>query len=67
MDVATPTQRSPGRKLLFAILVGLLLSIPLFTVWLLIYDRQSQSETARASITEGWGGPQTFADRKSVV
>jgi inner membrane protein len=59
--------RSPGRKLLFAILVGVLLSIPLFTVWLLIYDRQSQSETARASITEGWGGPQTFAGPMLVI
>jgi inner membrane protein len=60
-------ERSPGRKLLFAILVGVLLSIPLFTVWLLVYDRQSQSETARASIAEGWGGPQTFAGPMLII
>jgi len=66
MDDAKP-ERSPGRKLLFAMLVGFILSIPLFAVWLLIYDRQSQSDTARASITEGWGGPQTFAGPMLVI
>jgi inner membrane protein len=66
MDDALP-ERSPGRKLLFAMLVGFILSIPLFAVWLLIYDRQSQSDTARASITEGWGGPQTFAGPMLVI
>lgn len=50
--------RSPGTKLLFAMLIAALLTIPLFTVYLLVYDRQSQSTTARASIAEGWGGPQ---------
>lgn len=53
-------QRSPGRKFLLAVLVGLALSIPLFVTWLLVYDRQSQSEQARSSIAEGWGGPQTL-------
>ncbi len=53
--------RTPGRKLLMAILIGALLAIPLFTVYMLVYDRQSQSDTARASIAEGWGGPQTMA------
>lgn len=67
MSDVTSAGRSPGRKLLFALLVGLLLSIPLFTVWLLIYDRQSQSDTARTSITEGWGGPQTFAGPMLVI
>jgi inner membrane protein len=31
------------------------LTIPLFSVWLLVYDRQTQSNEATASITEGWG------------
>jgi len=53
--------RTPGRKLLLAVLIAALLAIPLFAVYLLVYDRQSQSETARASIAEGWGGPQTIA------
>jgi inner membrane protein len=57
----TVEQRTPGRKLLFAVLIGALLAIPLFTVYMLVYDRQSQSQTARASIAEGWGGPQTIA------
>jgi inner membrane protein len=61
------TERSPGAKLGLAILVGLLLSIPLFSVWLLVYDRQSQSETARASIAEGWGGPQQIAGPLLVI
>ena len=53
--------RTPGRKLFTAILVAALLTIPLFTVYLLVYDRQSQSETARSSIAAGWGGPQVMA------
>lgn len=53
--------RTPGNKLTVAILIAALLAIPLFAVYLLVYDRQSQSETARASIAEGWGGPQTIA------
>ena len=53
--------RTPAGKLLLAILVALGLSIPLFCVWLLVYDRENQSEQARASITEGWGGTQTVA------
>src|SRR5687768_2394309 len=52
-------QRSPGRKFVLAILVGLALSIPLFVTWLLVYDRQSQSEEDRSSIAACWGGPQS--------
>lgn len=59
--------RSPGTKLLFAVLIGFLLAIPLFSVWLLVYDRQQQSETARASIAEGWGGPQQIAGPLLVI
>ena len=44
-----------------AILIALLLAVPLFAVYLLVYDRQEQSNIARASIAEGWGGPQTIA------
>ncbi|WP_447726734.1 cell envelope integrity protein CreD [Sphingomonas koreensis] len=55
------TERSHATKLLLALLVAGLLSIPLFAVYLLVYDRQNQSETARTSISEGWGGPQTLA------
>lgn len=54
-------EKTPGQKLTIAILVGLLLAIPLFSVWALVYDRQNQSETAINSITEGWGGEQALA------
>ncbi|MBB3764481.1 cell envelope integrity protein CreD [Sphingomicrobium lutaoense] len=54
-------EKSPGQKLVLAILIGLLLAIPLFSVWALVYDRQSQSEVAQGSITEGWGGPQAIS------
>lgn len=54
-------QRSPGGKLLLCILLGLLLAVPLFATYLLVWDRQSQSETARAAIAQGWGGPQLIA------
>ncbi|NNM78271.1 cell envelope integrity protein CreD [Sphingomonas sp. ID1715] len=69
MDDAAPARRdrTPGAKFLFAGLIGLLLAIPLFSVYLLVYDKQSQSETARASIAEGWGGPQTMAGPFLVI
>jgi inner membrane protein len=60
-------QRSPGRKLLFAVLIAVALAIPLFSVWLLVYDRQSQSSEASLSITEGWGGPQTLSGPVLVI
>jgi inner membrane protein len=60
-------ERTPGSKLLLAILVGLALSIPLFCVWLLVYDRQSQSEQAAASITQGWGDPQAMTGPLLVI
>lgn len=52
---------TPARKMAMAILIALLLAVPLFAVYLLVYDRQEQSNIARASIAEGWGGPQTIA------
>lgn len=61
------TDRSPGTKLALAIFIGFLLSFPLFTVWLLVYDRQQQSEFARTSIAEGWGGPQVIAGPTLVI
>jgi inner membrane protein len=55
---ASDSERTPGFKLALAIVVGLVLTIPLFSVWLLVYDRQTQSDEATASITEGWGDKQ---------
>ena len=60
-------ERSPGAKLGLAILVGIVLAVPLFAVWMLVYDRQMQSQTAQASIAEGWGGPQTLAGPLLVI
>ena len=60
-------ERTPGGKFALVVLLGLLLSIPLAMVWALVYDRQQQSETARASIAEGWGGPQTIAGPLLVI
>ena len=53
-------ERTPGFKLFLAIVVAGALVIPLFSVWLLVYDRQSQEEEATSSITAGWGGPQVM-------
>ena len=55
------SERSPGFKLGLAIVVGFLLTIPLFSIYLLAYDRESQSREAAASITAGWGGSQTMS------
>lgn len=59
--------RAPALKLLLALLVAAALAVPLFTVYLLVYDRQTQSATARASIAEGWGGPQTIGGPVLVI
>jgi inner membrane protein len=60
-------ERTPGFKLALAIAVGLILTIPLFSVWLLVYDRQTQSNEATASITAGWGGAQAIAGPVLVI
>jgi inner membrane protein len=62
-----PQERSPGNKLILVILVAAVLSVPLFMVWLIVYDRQSQSEVAQQSIAEGWAGPQTIAGPLLVI
>ncbi|WP_353204668.1 cell envelope integrity protein CreD [Sphingomonas sp.] len=59
--------RTPGIKLLFALLIATFLAIPLFTVYLLVYDRQNQSQTAQRSIAEGWGGPQSISGPVLVI
>ena len=58
---------TPGFKLFLTIIVGLALTIPLFSVWLLVYDRQTQQQEATRSITEGWGGPQAMAGPVLVI
>lgn len=60
-------ERSPGIKLLFAVLIGAALTIPLLLVYALVYDRQDQSRTAQVSINAGWGGPQVIAGPLVVV
>jgi inner membrane protein len=54
-------------KLGLAILIAMGLTIPLFSVWLMVYDRERQSVEAQASIAEGWGGPQTIAGPLLVI
>ena len=58
----------PGFKLFLAIVVGLVLTIPLFSVWLLVYDRQTQSERGDgARSPQGWGGPQAMSGPVLVI
>jgi inner membrane protein len=66
MSVAT-SPRSPSTKLGLAVLIGFLLSIPLFSIWLMVYDREQQSAEAKASIAQGWGGPQTIAGPLLII
>ncbi|WP_037552398.1 cell envelope integrity protein CreD [Sphingomonas sp. URHD0057] len=61
------SERTPGFKLFLTVVVGLVLTIPLFSVWLLVYDRQTQSEEAARSITAGWGGPQAMSGPVLVI
>lgn len=60
-------ERSPGIKLLLASLIGLALVIPLMLVYALVWDRESQSQTAQDAINAGWGGPQIIAGPVVVV
>ena len=60
-------QRTPGFRLFMTIIIGLVLAIPLFSVYLLAYDRQSQQQEATRSITAGWGGPQAMAGPVLVI
>lgn len=59
--------RSPGHKFGLVILIGLVLTIPLFSVWLMVYDRESQSTDAKAGIAAGWGGPQAVSGPLLVI
>lgn len=60
-------ERSPGIKLLFAALVAFVLMAPLMLVYALVWDRQSQSQTAQNAINAGWGGPQVITGPVVVV
>ncbi len=60
-------EKSPGIKLLFAVLIGLALIVPLVFVYALVNDRQGQSRNAQQSIAAGWGGSQVIAGPVIVV
>ena len=60
-------ERTPGSKLALAIGIAFLLSIPLFSIYLLNYGRQSESREATESITSGWGGTQTIGGPVLVI
>src|SRR5205814_4633519 len=60
-------ERTPGMKLLITLLIAAALTIPVFMVWFLVYDRQNQSEQATQSITAGWGGPQALTGPVLVI
>jgi inner membrane protein len=66
MQIMT-TERSPGWKLFFAGIIGLLLIIPLMMVYALLWDRQEQSNIAQNSIAAGWGGPQVVVGPVLVI
>lgn len=58
---------SPAVRLFITIAVAIALTIPLLSVWVLIYDRQQQSNVAQSSIAEGWGGPQVVSGPLLVI
>jgi inner membrane protein len=63
----TDIERTPGFKLLLAIVVAMALTVPLFSIWLLVYDRKTQSDEATASITQGWGAAQVVSGPVLVI
>src|SRR5579872_5495021 len=60
-------EHTPGFKFMLAILVGIALTIPLFSIYLLNSDRQSQQREATNSITAGWGGPQAMTGPLLII
>ena len=60
-------EHTPGFKLFLALVVGAILTVPLFSVWLLVYDRQSQQVEATSSITAGWGAAQVMGGPLLVI
>eukprot|EP01136_Pigoraptor_vietnamica_P039177 Opistho-1_new@109512 len=61
------SERSPGIKLVIAVLIAVALMVPLLMIYGLLWDRQQQAETAQASIGQGWGGQQTIAGPVIVI
>lgn len=64
---AEKRERSPGVKLVIAVLIAAALMVPLLMVYGLLWDRQQQAETAQQSIGQGWGGQQTIAGPVIVI
>ncbi len=62
-----PGERSPGTKLIIAVAIATVLMVPLLLIYGLVWDRQTQAETAQASIGQGWGGSQTISAPVLVV
>jgi len=52
--------RSPGLKLLLVGLISVVMSVPLFFVFLVLHDRQEYAQAAQFDIARGWGGAQTI-------
>ncbi len=67
VETVRTRERTPAFKFGLVVLLGALLAIPLFSVYLLVYDRQSQSSTARNSIVAGWGDTQTLGGPFMVI
>ena len=67
MELKFEGARSPGFKLALAIVVAMALTIPLFSIWLLVYDRKTQSDEATSSITAGWGAAQVISGPLLVI
>lgn len=64
---ANGSDRSAGFKFLIMMLAAFMLSIPILSIYLLNYDRQSRSQEARASIASGWGGAQSIAVPQLII
>jgi inner membrane protein len=60
-------ERTPGFKLFLALVVGAVLTVPLVSIYLLNYDRQSQQRETTSSITEGWGAAQVIGGPVLVI
>ena len=50
--------RAPGLKFLLVALITIAMSVPLFFIFIALWDRQEYAKTAADDIARGWGGSQ---------
>lgn len=59
--ISDAVARGPGLKFLLVCLITLVMSVPLYFIFLVLSERQNYAQTAGIEVARGWGGAQTIA------